>query len=253
MKTEDKIRKKSVVAKKIRRQRIFFASAVIIALVLICLFTPVFGVTSVTVENNQILDDETIVRASGIKIGENVFRVNTSDAEKSINMLGHIEKSEVKRKFPSRIVIEVTECSEAAYVMFAGNYVSVDINGKVIDVSKAAKVQADKPVITGMALKQFEKGSVFTASKPKKGELVMNILTSLKKSGQLASVRKIDVSDADNAKITLDTDTLVVLGDNTQIDYKLAYLTEVLKSLDNLRGGEIDLSDTKNVIYKGGK
>ena len=252
MKSNDKAHK-SVVAKKIIRRRIFFAAAVVIVLVMICLFTPVFGVTTINVENNQILDDETIIRASGIKKGENVFRINISDAEKSINLLGHIEKAEVKRKFPSRIVIEVKESSEAAYVLFAGNYVSIDVNGKVIGVLKAAEVQADKPIISGMALKQFEKGSSFTASKSEKGEFVKELLASLKKSKLFANVKKIDISDVNNAKITLDTDTLVVLGDNTQLDYKLAYLIEVLKSLDNLRGGEIDLSDTKNVIYKGGK
>lgn len=251
--TEEKIRKKSVVAKKIKRQRILFVAVIVIALVAICLFTPVFGVTTITVKNNQIIDTQSIIRASGIKKGENVFRVNISDAEKSVERLGHVEKAKVKRKFPTRIVIEVTESSEAAYIMFAGNYVAVDISGKVIEVLKASKVQADKPVITGMSLKKFEKGTVFTASEAKKGEFVTELLLSLKKNNLFADVKKIDISNLNNAKMTLNTETTVIVGDNSQLDYKMAYLIEVLKNLDNLRGGEIDLSDTKNVIYKGGK
>lgn len=253
MKTEEKTRKQSVVAKKIKRQRTFLAVGIVLALVVICLFTPIFGITSISVENNQILDDETIIRASGIKLGENVFCVDISDARDSVAMLGHIESVEIKRKFPSKIQIEVKEYSEAAYVSFAGNYVAIDIAGKVIDVTKASKVKADKPVITGMALKKFEKSTVFTASKPKKGEFVLAILNSLKTHDLFNSVKKIDITSVNNAKVTLNTDTVVVLGDNTQLDYKFAYLIEVLKELENLRGGEIDLSDTKNVLYKGGK
>ena len=69
----------------------------------------------------------------------------------------------------------------------------------------------------------------------------------------MSEIKKINVSDVKNLRLILTTDTNVILGENTELDYKLAYLVEILKKLDNLRGGEIDLTDTENVIYKGGK
>ena len=251
--TEEKIPKKSVVAKKIRKRRLLLILLIIAAFVSVCLFTPLFGITSITVKNNQVIDNDSIIRASGIKVGENVFRVNLSSAEKAVEKLGHVEKAVVKRKFPSRIVIEVTESNIAAYIMFAGNYVAIDINGKVIDVIKTGDIKADKPVVTGIALKSFDKGEVFTASKAKKGKFVTELLLSLKKNELLVDVKKIDISNVNSAKMILNTETTVVVGDSSQLDYKMAYLIEVLKNLENLRGGEIDMSDTKNVIFKGGK
>lgn len=252
MRTEQKLRKKSAVAKKIKRRRASLAVSAVILLAVVCLFTPAFGITDVAVRGNRITDSESIIRASGIKKGENVFRIKTSEAKKSVGSLGYINNVEVKRKFPARVVIEVEECSEAAYVLFAGNYVGIDLNNRVMGVSKSSEVSAKKPVVSGMALKSFKNGSEISAAKPEKEEAMKSLFSSLKKHNLFSKVKKIDLSNANNLRIILNTDTKVILGKNNQLDYKFTYLTEVLNNLDNLRGGEIDLSDTKNVIYKGG-
>lgn len=251
MKSKDK-RHKSVAAKRIRRQKAALLAVFVFALVMVCLFTPLFGITDIEVKNNRILDSESVIKASGIQIGENVFKIDTAKAEKGICSLGHVDTAQVKRKFPSRIVIDVTECSETAYVLFAGNYVGIDDSLKVISVSKASQIKADKPVVSGMALKSFKIGSVLTASKPEKAEMLKKILVCLEKTELISSAVKINISDSDNVYFTMDTDTKVIIGDSGQTEYKFTYLTEVLKNLDDLRGGEIDLSDTENVIYKGG-
>jgi len=244
---------KSVMAKKSKKQGIFIFLGVVIAFLIVCLFTPVFGISSITVENNRVVDSEAVIRASGIELGDNVFRLNTRSAEKSIAALGNVESAEIKRKFPARIVIEIKENSEVAYVSYMGNYISLDTNGKIIDVLKADDIKPDKPVISGMSVKNAKKGEMLKATKPEKSDFAVEILRSAEKNKLFSTIKKINVSDVKSAKLTLDTDTTVVLGDNTQLDYKLAYLIEILKNLENLRGGEIDLTDTKNVIYKGGK
>lgn len=244
---------KSVMAKKAKRHRTFVILGVIIAFLIVCLFTPVFGITSITVKNNRVVDSEAVIRASGIELGDNVFRLNTRDAEESISALGHVESAEIKRKFPARIVIEVKENSESAYVIYMGNYISVDTTGKIIDVLKGDNIDPSKPVISGMAVKDVKKGKIIKATKAEKSDFAIEILRSAEKNKLFSQIKKINISDIKSAKLTLDTDTTVILGDNTQIDYKFAYLIEVLKNLENLRGGEIDLTDTKNVIYKGGK
>lgn len=250
--TEDKKPKKSVVAKRLKRRRIIMLSVSVFALVSVCLFTPLFGISAITVEGNRVLDTDSVIRASGIKNGENVFMINTAKAERSVASLGHVESADVKRRFPSKIVIDVTECTEEAYVLFAGNYVGIDSELKVISISKASQKKADKPVISGMALKTFDKGEILTAAKENKAKALKKILASLKSAGLISSTEKIDVSDVNKLSFTLNSATVVQLGSAEKIDYKFSYLKEVLKSLDDVRGGEIDLSDTDNVIYKGG-
>jgi len=243
----------SVVAKKVKRQRTFIIFAVIIAFVVVCLFTPLFGISSITVKNIQVLDEKTVIRASGIELGDNVFRLNTRVCEKAIGALGYVESVKVKRKFPARIVIEIEESKEVAYVSYLGNHLAIDIKGKIIDVLKGSDIKPDKPVITGLVVKKYKKGTTVSPTVPEKKDFALKILQSLENNNLLSEVKKINIPDVKNAKLTLNTDTTVNLGDESQLDYKFAYLVEILKKLENLRGGEIDLTDTKNVIYKGGK
>ncbi len=249
---EDKGAKKSVVAKKIRHQRAAVALIALLALLAVSLFTPLFAVKSITVEGNSVLNAEDIVKVSGIKTGDNVFRINTSEAKEKIKSLGYVESALIKRKFPSKIVIEVKECSEDAYVLFAGNYIGVDSEFKVISVLKASEKNADKPVISGMALKKFDKGAPLVAAKDSKLNATKKLVALLKSEKFLSKTEKIKITDANKISMTLDTGTVVSLGNSDKLDYKLSYLKEVLENLDNQRGGEIDMSDTENVNYKGG-
>ena len=194
-------------------------SVSVFALVSVCLFTPLFGISAITVEGNRVLDADSVIRASGIRSGENVFMINTAKAERSVASLGHVESADAKRRFPSTLaLIDVTECTEEAYVLFAGNYVGIDSELKVISISKASQKKADKPVISGMALKTFDKGGVLTAAKENKAKALKKILASLKSAGLISSTEKIDVSDVNKLSFTLNSATVVQRGSAEKID-----------------------------------
>lgn len=243
---------KSAVAKKNKRLKRFFAIVFAAAFAAVCLFTPLFGVSGVSVRGNTVLDSDLVIKASGITEGENMFRINTANAKKNISALGHVEDVKIYRKFPSRIVIEITESEEAAYILFAGNYIGVDTDCKVIGISKSTDEHAKKAVVSGIALKKFEIGQTITAAKVQKEDELKKLFSALKKHKILADVAEINISDSSDINITLESGTKVVFGNADKLDYKVLYLTTVLEKIDNLRGGEIDVSDTENVVYKGG-
>ena len=129
----------------------------------------------------------------------------------------------------------------------------IDLNGKVISVQKATEVQDGKMTVTGISLKSFKVGSDFVPVKAGKQKILLNIFAAAQKQKMLGDIKNINLSDERNIKITIENNINVVLGKNEKLEYKLAYLTEVVKNLDEkTRGGTVDLSDTSNVVYKGG-
>ena len=244
--------KNSAVEKRIRRRNrtlLFFA---VIILVAVCLFTPIFGISSITVEGNKILSDEAVIKASGIEEGDNLFLADTDEGEKNINALGYVEKVEIKRKFFARIVIDVTETTEAAYMTFSGNYVGIGLDGKILSITKTGKLKPKKAVVSGVALKNAKKGEIIETKNPKHGEAIRFILKTLNDNSLLSSVKKIDINKSDKLSFTLTSDTKIIVGKTDDFDYKLKCLNTVLEELGEVRGGKINISDPSNVIYEGG-
>lgn len=244
--------KNSAVEKRIRRRNRILLFFAVIILVTVSLFTPIFGVSSIMVEGNKILSDEAVIKASGIVEGDNLFFADTDKSEKKINALGYVKKVKIKRKFLTRIVIEVTENTEAAYMTFSGNYVGISVDGKILSITKTGKLKPKKAVITGCALKSAKKGEIIEAKKPGYTEEIKFILKTLDENSLISSVKGIDVTKLNKISFTLTSDTKIIIGESEQLDYKLKCLVDVMDELGEVRGGKIDISNPSNIIYAGG-
>ena len=120
----------------IRQRRIFVLSVfVIVVMLCICLFTPLFGITEITVSGNTVVSSEDIIAASGLQQGENVFRINKSKAEKGLSAIAYVEQAEIKRKFPARIEIEIKEAKPDIIVDTPTQFIVTTANGRVLEIT----------------------------------------------------------------------------------------------------------------------
>ena len=241
--------RKSAVHKKLRRRKFFTGLFVILSLAIICLFTPLFDVSEVSVSGCKVLDPQKVIDASGIKKGDNFLFVDTDDSEEAINALGYVDKVKVKRKFFTRIEIDVTEASAIAYIDFSGSYVGVDKDFKILSVDKKGKLKPGRAVITGIALKNVTKGQVAKPKDEKRFSEISKLMDALMKKGIMPRVKKIDLSKKGELSFTLDSDTKVYFGNSSDMDYRMEFVKEILSKQTNLKGGILDISDTTNVIY----
>ena len=224
----------------------FFA---VLILVGICLFTPIFDISGISVTGNKILSSEDVIKASGIKTGDSFIFLNTDKGEKAINALGYVDKVDIKRKFFTRIEIAVTEATESAYVTFSGNYVGIDVDGKVLSVNKSSKINPKRAVVTGLKVKSVSKGETIKFANSEKYDVVMEMLKFLESKKILSHTSKIDVTDLDNIFIVLDTETRIIFGKCDDLEYKIEYAKVIIEKQPNARGGSIDLTNTESVIY----
>jgi cell division protein FtsQ len=102
----------------------------------VALFTPWFNIKSIIVEGSFQIKQEDIINASGIPIGQNIFRVNYFRAKSAIKQNPYIEKVSISRKYPNKITIKVVERKRAGYIAFKGNNIIIDKNGFVLEVVK---------------------------------------------------------------------------------------------------------------------
>lgn len=83
--------------------------------------TVFFQVETVVVTGNQRYTQEEIVQATGIEVGDNLFRMNKYDIyDKVVEQLPYIEEIRIRRGLPSTILVTVTEWDAVAKIMPGG-------------------------------------------------------------------------------------------------------------------------------------
>lgn len=142
-KEELRLEYKEKMARQRRRKKILFyiVFALVVAVVGIILsLTVFFKITTVEVEGQSQYTDSEIVEVSGINAGDNLFLVNKDKViehvSESLPFTGDIE---VKRSFPNKIVINVTDSEVACAVKYDKGFVLINKDWKVLAEAKSIK------------------------------------------------------------------------------------------------------------------
>lgn len=217
---------------------------VIIVLGVLLALSVFFRVSKITVDGNGYYTEKQIVEASGIEKGDNMFFVNRfSAASRIFGKLPYVQEVTISRKLPNRVVIEITESQELAYVPVGESYWAIDSNCKVLEKidSKTAK---DLIRIDGISLKKPSEGVVI---EPKSGdddkiEYLAAILNEIQGRQMMKDISSIDISSVANPSFDYMSRFTVKLGANENVDYKFGLLASAVEKLDSSEYGVIDLS-----------
>ncbi|MCI0546111.1 MAG: FtsQ-type POTRA domain-containing protein [Candidatus Rokubacteria bacterium] len=155
------------------------------------LTSPWFEVVEVEVRGQSRLDAETVVTASGIVRGTNLFRLDTRAAVAAIEALPPVRRAEVIRSWPDRVAILVEERRPFTLV-HAGRLHWIDEQGVALGLEPRA-VPTSTPVISGL-----EPEDLAAAERPASGRVAsgLALLRTLLRaqSPLLAQISEIDVS-----------------------------------------------------------
>ena len=140
--------------KRIIRQRRIFVFTVFSIVVSLCigLFTPMFGISEVQVVGNETVSGEEIVKASGIELGENVFRFSKKKAIDGVTSLTYIEDVTIKRKFLARVEIAVKEAEPGMIFDTPTEFIVCTLNGRVLEKTDDV-TEISAPLIFGVNVK----------------------------------------------------------------------------------------------------
>lgn len=233
---------------RIRQRRIFVLSVfAAVILLCICLFTPIFGITQISVTGNTLLAAEDVIVISGIEKGENVFRINKKKTENALAAEAYIEAAKIKRKFPAKIVIEIDEAKHDIIIDTPQEFIVTTIAGRVLkktdDVSDLAS-----PIIYGIDVTQSE----LAAKIETEDDAVLNM--NLERIGCFYETEYWDdidefyVSDVSNFVVIMKSGMKITFGSidsNESLQRKIKMMTQILPQVQQSEKSYLDLTTDK--------
>ncbi len=238
-----------------RRQKRELALLTVIVLIAsitaIMLLTPGFDIKKVEVHGNSVLQDEEIIRSSGVITGVNIFGVSLREAKDNIKSMGYIESVKVKRVLPSTIEITVVEEVGVGYIKAEDGYVIITADGRCIDITdgledsqdgKKTAATPDLPKIKGMKEVKYKIGNIITSENEGQLNSLLTCLHEFSKYGYIFDMYEIDVSDTMDIKFYYkDKNLCVTVGAADKVGYKMECFGPILSQIGENPTGYINL------------
>ena len=245
-------------------------TAVVVALVLgLSVF---FKVKTVTVSGADVYSAWAVREASGINEGDNLLTFSRAKANAQIQeKLPYVEKSRIGIKLPDTVTIYIEEL-QVTYAISAedGIWWLMNSDGRLVEQVDNTTAKKHTRVlgvtITGPVVNEY---AVATEAVPSEtdalGETIpvtvtgaqrlsaaLKILEALEDNDIVGEASSVDVSSMSAIELWYGTRYQVNLGDNTNMDYKVASMYDVILQLSNYQTGRLDCSFTtfpKDVAY----
>lgn len=249
--------------KKVRRNRIIFASfislLIVLTTVLVLSLTVLFPIDTITVNGTSRYDNAQIIQVSGVVKGENLFLTSTQKAQENITVqLPYISKAVVTRKLPSTIVIDITGTTADFCYKTTGGYALTDSDSKVLEIVNADALPQNIAVIKTNAAFVAEVGQIVAVNDSdneeqkktdeKELELLRMVLKSVKESG-IQDITEIDITSSSSIFLVYQDRFRLNLGTTNELTYKLKSAVEIIAKEDEINpttSGEINLSNPGN-------
>ena len=234
--------------KKMRTRRIVAAIVLVVMVAMcLCLFTPIFALSEISVEGNEKLTTEEIVSVSGIKMGQNIFRINTKKTESKIETLPYVEDAEIVRKFPTKIKIVLKESKEDIIIDTPTEFIVSTIDGKVLyKTDNVTEVPA--PIVKGIEVESAEVAQIVKTAGKETEERDMTYVKCFYGSDYWSEIDVIDVTDPANFMMILRTGMRVTFGPVDTIEAlerKIKMLDAIIPQVKQTERSYLDLTTDK--------
>lgn len=266
--------------KPFNRRRLLMQLGIIAAVVLAVFFSLwlFFKVSTVAVSNlgshtvdgaavsgNGRYSVETIVEASGIRNGDSLLGINKAKvSSRIITKLPYVKSVRIGIKLPGTVNIEIEELDVVyAIAESNGNWWLMDAWGKLVEKTDAAAaveytkilgVELDLPVAGQQAVAREPQtdqsgegegtlpAQPVTISGAQRLETVLTILQYLEDGDVLGEVVSVDVSDMGSIELWYKQQFKILLGDSTDLKYKINMALAAVKKLADHDRGTLDVS-----------
>ena len=226
-----------------------FALLALLALVVV-MGMNIFQIREVQVKGNSTISAQDIIALSGIKLGENIFKVDTAMVKSNIESDSLLELSGIERVFPDKIKIEIRQRIPHGAIAYMGRYVIIDEMGCVLDIKD--KLPAGQyPLLTGMDIKRGDKGMPVESHDQASLDAMGTVLSSLYKNKALLLIAQIDFKDLLNIRLLTRDGLVIELGKPTDLDAKAVWITSAIPELrqKGYTKGVLYLTSAKGPVY----
>ncbi|WP_432664778.1 FtsQ-type POTRA domain-containing protein [Wukongibacter baidiensis] len=237
------VTRKHRVDKKVRYGKIkiylliFFLLSTLIFIILFK--TNYFEISDIIVKNNIEISNEEIVAYSGVRIGDNTFKLKTSEIREKIIKTPFIKDVTIKRKLPNKLMVEVVERQKIAAISYMGLYFFVDNEGVILYTSHEID---DTYVIEGFEFESFTEGEKIKVKSDEDLKRAI-ALCGLLESSELPIKPKIACVEGEFI-LYLNDNFKIKLGRGENLERRFAIFKAIYRDLTskNVDSGVVDIS-----------
>ncbi len=219
MKKSSEARRKS---SKIKSNTFFAVLLVVIAFIGVFVAAMLLKINVIEVTGNERYSDKTILEAARLDTSDSILLLNTGYLEKKLEqMLPYIEKAEIKREWPDKVIVTVTDAVPSLAIDTGEGYVLMNNSFKVLDTDSII-LPADAALIKGMNITEAEPGETVVFDSDVSMEDFDKLIKAFDELG-LEGVSEYDLTSVSNIVLTIDHRIEVVLGTLGGADERLAF------------------------------
>ena len=220
--------------------------------------TVFFQVETLAVTGNSRYTQDEIIAASGVQVGDNLFRMNKKQISQQIlRQLPYVESVSILRGLPSTITFQVTEWDAVAQVEVytqgqteessseeetqqaaAQEAWLISVGGKLLEPVSASHTA---PIsVTGITSLAPQAGSMLAVPQDQQGKLtaLTNVLEQLQEQGMMNRVSSIDLTHTSYMLLRLDGSIDAKLPLTGDTAYYLRALNAAVEEENRRRGGQ---------------
>jgi len=131
-----------------------------------------------------------VIRLSGVKVGDNLFKTSVSKAGRRLLSDPWIGAATVKRALPNGLSIAVEERKEAFAVQYGGRFASISSTGVALQESGS---QGGLPLVSGLEITACKVGQKLSVKDEKALQDAQSLIAAMKKDGVAAGAVQLGV------------------------------------------------------------
>lgn len=251
IKDQNKKRKQKKKLRKIISLLLIIICIVVVMIVLS--LTVLFKIDTITIQGNEFYSQKQISAVLPIEKEKNLFLSDISSAKDKLEEnLPYIYKAEIKRKFPTTIVVNIKEVQTIYAVKNKDKtYTLFDNDLKILEMN-TTKRPKDSILVTKLSFSEMTPGKKAVLSNDKIENDLLTMMDAINRLGLDKEITSIYSSDINNNYMIYDGRITFKLGTTDNIDDKLysaLTATEKLNESNSNVEGEMAITDGKQVYF----
>ena len=207
-----------------------------VCVILFLFVSPVFSIQQIVVNGAEKLNESVYISLSNIQIGQNIFELNKTAIKYAILEEPYVENVEIKRTYPNKVEINVTERKVSYLIESFGQYIYLDRNGYILEKNSEL---LNLPIIRGYEtdMENIEIGERINENDLSKFNDLIKIIDSLKGNNITAKLTSVDISnDEDYILEFAEEGKKVNLGNTKELSAKMAWINLFIAEEKNKKG-----------------
>lgn len=215
--------------------------------------TVFFNIETITVNGSSLNSAEQIIGQSGIKKGDNLFRINPEKSENLLkNNMNNIDAVQIERKFPSTLVINVTDAVPTYYAADGNSYTVISEGNRILDTGMAKEQVTSYIRLEGLDVSGLQKGDFIEEKDDNKLELLQKIKQAAAQN-ELTNITAINLTNDVELSIEIENRLTVRLGNSTELSYKINFAKNIIDTkLEKDDIGVVDASKAGKIYFSPG-